>query len=71
MDIDRLTRVERETLRAAAARALVECCDECRDLLPAQLQADVNGGRKVTPVVVDLDVDAGPAKPVRARAHRA
>ena len=43
-DIDRLTRVEREALRAAAARALVECCDECRDLLPAQLQAEENRG---------------------------
>ena len=41
MDLDRLTRVEREALRAAATRALVECCDECRDLLRAQLQAEV------------------------------
>ena len=40
MDIAHLTRVEREALRAAATRALAECCDECRDLLRAQLQAE-------------------------------
>jgi len=44
MDIDRLTRVEREALRAAATRALAECCDECRDLLRAQLQAEESRG---------------------------
>ena len=38
MDLDRLTRVEREALRAAATRALAECCDECRGLRRAQLQ---------------------------------
>ncbi len=42
MDIDRLTRIEREALRAAATRALAECCDESRDLLRAQLQAEEN-----------------------------
>ncbi len=40
--IDRLTRVERESLRAAATRNLAECCDECRDLLRAQLRAEEN-----------------------------
>ncbi len=40
MDIDRLTRVEREALRATATRALAECCDECRDLLREQLQVE-------------------------------
>ncbi len=44
VDIDRLTRDERESLRAAATRNLVECCDQCRDLLRAQLQADANIG---------------------------
>lgn len=44
MDIDRLTRIEREALRAAATRALAECCDDCRDLLRVQLQAEENRG---------------------------
>ena len=42
MDIDRLTRAERESLRAAATRNLVECYEECRDLLRAQLQGEEN-----------------------------
>ncbi len=44
MDIDRLTRAERESLRAAATRNLLECCDQCRDLLRAQLQSEENRG---------------------------
>ncbi len=40
MDIKSLSPVEREALRAAATRALAECCDKCRDLLRAQLQAE-------------------------------
>lgn len=40
MDIARLSRVERENLRAAATRALAECCDDCRDLLRAQLETE-------------------------------
>lgn len=44
MDIDRLTRVERESLRAAATRNLLECCDRCRDLLRKQLQAEERRG---------------------------
>ena len=40
MDIHRLTCSDRENLRAAATRALAECCDECRDLLRAQLRAE-------------------------------
>lgn len=42
MDVDRLTPVERENLRAAAARNLLGCCDWCRDLLRVQLSAEEN-----------------------------
>jgi len=40
VDIDRLTRVEREVLRAAATRNLAECCDECRDRLREQVKRE-------------------------------
>ena len=44
MDIDLVNRVKREALRAVATQALAECCDECRDLLRAQLQVEENRG---------------------------
>ena len=33
-------RIENEHWRAAATRALCECCDECRALLRAQLEEE-------------------------------
>ena len=44
VDINRLTRVERESLRAAATRNLVECCDKCRALLREQLLREERRG---------------------------
>lgn len=40
MDVDRLSRAERERLRAAATRNLVECCEDCRALLREQLERE-------------------------------
>ena len=40
MDIDSLSRVDREALMAAATRALVDCREECRDILREQLKAE-------------------------------
>lgn len=40
MGRSRLTRVERENLRAVATRALLECCDECGALLREPLKRE-------------------------------
>lgn len=40
MDVESLTRVEREILRAAATRALLACCDDCRAILREQLERE-------------------------------